>query len=954
MSATTRGAALSAVCLALLLAPGEVRAQGATPPTPPPQSASEAAAAKLISGGRPRDALLELDRAWTEYQRANDRLGMARVGLTRSAALAALGQIDEARTHAERSRQLGADHPLTLVTALSQLITMAVGRGDLGTAESYVKEALAAAARTGDGRTEIRLRQLQARVLDAGGRPAEAVARMREAIAIADKLGDDRLRIETRGAVSTFLLELSQYDEALAAAQEGHAIARTHPLARVRAGALYYLAQANNHVWNLDRAAALWPETLDAYREASDQRGLAVAMIQSVNTWFALGDFDRAATEGAQAVDLLGRVGLSAYTAEVSARVALSESRRGRLDEAARWSARARAALPTTHVARHLYVHNDLGLVAIDLGRFDEARSDFARVQQVAGDVGNVEYQWRAGWGFGRTAVAAGTPDDAVPHLERVIGVIERLRQTIPAASERAAFMTQRVAPYETLVEALLDARAPASADRASRALEVAERARSRALADLLAESRARITNPDLLAVRQQEVAFGGRFSTIQKRVIAATDDAARAAAIRDLEQAEHEYETLVSRVRRESPAYAALAYPQPLAAAELSAMLAADEVLVEFLVTPKRGFAWAVRRDRLESAAIPGQEQLEPQLRLLQAVLSSDDAPAVRRLGAHLYDQLLAPLASTVAGARRIIVVPDGVLQRLPFALLRSGDRWLIETHAVVTAPSATVLAHLRQRARVPAPRPLLAFAAPTVDAAATRSVLDVPTGGLGTLATAGAEVRDASRLMRARPEDTLIGAAAAERVLRSPDAQQYRVLHVAAHAVVDEMVPRRSAVLLTGGGDDDGLLQVNEIANLSLNADLVVLATCRSQVGRLIRGEGLLSLSRAFMHAGARSVMATLWDVPDRETSTLMRRFYERLAEGRPPDEALRTAQLAAIAAGGRSASPSAWAGFVLTGDTTSPILPEATGQPWPRAAGVGVVAVIMLVLAVAARRG
>jgi CHAT domain-containing protein len=231
---------------------------------------------------------------------------------------------------------------------------------------------------------------------------------------------------------------------------------------------------------------------------------------------------------------------------------------------------------------------------------------------------------------------------------------------------------------------------------------------------------------------------------------------------------------------------------------------------------------------------------------------------------------------------------------------------------------------------------------------------VLDAPAASLGTLALASQEVHDARRLLGARQEDTLVGPAATEMVLKTVDARRYRILHFAAHAVVDEIVPRRSAVLLTASDRDDGLLQVNEIANLSLNADLVVLAACRSQLGRLVRGEGLLSLSRAFIHAGARGVMATLWDVSDSETAWLMRRFYEEIGDGRAPDEALRRAQLSAIEAGGARASPAQWAAFVMAGEAGSPIFAASDRRltSWVPAA-TGIVVLLGLVLAAYRKR-
>jgi CHAT domain-containing protein len=324
----------------------------------------------------------------------------------------------------------------------------------------------------------------------------------------------------------------------------------------------------------------------------------------------------------------------------------------------------------------------------------------------------------------------------------------------------------------------------------------------------------------------------------------------------------------------------------------------------------------------------------LATQVLLLQALLAANDESSIRRLGSRLYDQLIAPAGDALRGVRRLIIVPDGPLQRVPFALLRSGDRWLIERHILTMAPSATILDHLRRSPATRADRPLLALAAPDASPGHAR-VMDMRAQELGTLTHAAQEVEDAAAIVRASSNDSRIGPAATEQVLKSADAGAYRIVHLAAHAVVDEMVPRRSAVLLTPGGSDDGLLQVNEIANLSLSADLVVLAACRTNAGRLIRGEGLLSLSRAFMHAGARAILATSWKVADRETAWLMREFYQGLGDGLAPDEALQRAQRRAIASGGRNAAPANWGAFLIIGEARTPIIAplNATSSSWIR---------------------
>jgi CHAT domain-containing protein len=159
------------------------------------------------------------------------------------------------------------------------------------------------------------------------------------------------------------------------------------------------------------------------------------------------------------------------------------------------------------------------------------------------------------------------------------------------------------------------------------------------------------------------------------------------------------------------------------------------------------------------------------------------------------------------------------------------------------------------------------------------------------------------------------VVGADASERFLKTADLRSYGVLHLAAHAVVDGARPERSAVVLAPGApEEDGLLQMREIVDLDLGGKLVVLAACRSSSGAILRGEGPLSLARAFFQAGAGTVVGSLWALRDQEAAALMDGFYRALAHGEPAAVALARAQRERIAAGAPAA---AWSGVVLLGD-------------------------------------
>ena len=190
------------------------------------------------------------------------------------------------------------------------------------------------------------------------------------------------------------------------------------------------------------------------------------------------------------------------------------------------------------------------------------------------------------------------------------------------------------------------------------------------------------------------------------------------------------------------------------------------------------------------------------------------------------------------------------------------------------------------------------------------------------------------------------LDGAAASERAVKSLDLRGYGLLHVAAHAVADSARPERSAVLLTpGDAREDGLLQSREIEQLDLSGGIVVLSACQSAAGVVQRGEGVLSLARAFFTAGAHAVIGSRWPIRDDDAAWFFGAFYRHLGTGVSLAAALRLAKRDAIAA---DRPARAWAGVVLLGSgdlRPQPLHPPATSAPRPTLLVLVIVAVAML---------
>ena len=953
--------ALALAGLAALFVPSAVSAAGqesARRARAPEAHALVDRAEGLIGKGRTAEALAALARADARFQQAGDRYGEARVELLRGVVERGHANLDAAETHARRARDLAHDAGLESVEvkALRLLATLAGDRGRPDEAAARLDEALPLARAAGWGSYALIL-EVAGRNARERGRPEASLDLLARAIDAARRADDAGTQIRAYGARSTTLLGLGRFDEGLENAQQAYTLAQGVANVSLKASAVFGLAQAEGNLGNLERAAELWTEAIGLYREAHLQIGVALATKQRMEVWSALGDMDRAAEDGRTALAMYERTGSAGTMTESLARLALIEVNRGRRDEAAALIARADALVAATPRARRAFTENDLALASLKLGRRDEAAARFTRVLALARESANREYEWRAHFGLGLVALADGRPADAAADLQAARADVETLRRTLPYAAERAAFMRERLEPAGALVEALMAQSHEPGDAFARRALAVAESARGRALSDLLAESRARLTDPRLARVRAEETAAAARLSDVQKVLLTATSDAARDAARARLERAELEFDEFIVRLHRENPAYASLAYPASRSVDGLQAILGPDEAIVEFSIGEDGGYAWVVRRGTVGSYRTPGRAALAERLRLLQGLVGSGDAQALAALGRELYGEILAPAGPALDGVTRLVLVPDGPLLRLPFALLRMPDgRWLVERFVLAEAPSATVFAELRADRSRTGPDALFAVAAPG-GGSSVRAAEGLYEPGVlpdTPLAHAAEEAHDvadslwwASGARRVEPDAT-------EGFVKAASLDRYRIVHFAAHALVDDEVPRRTAIVLEPDEKEDGLLQMNEIANLSLDADLVVLASCRSHVGRLVRGEGFLSLSRTFMYAGARAVVATLWAVDDRDTSRLMRAFYDGLADGQPADVALRAAQVEMLRGGGSGARADRWAAFVVSGDATRSIVVPTRGRRLAEVGGLALGLALGLWLTVVGWKG
>ncbi|HEX6648884.1 MAG TPA: CHAT domain-containing protein [Pyrinomonadaceae bacterium] len=556
--------------------------------------------------------------------------------------------------------------------------------------------------------------------------------------------------------------------------------------------------------------------------------------------------------------------------------------------------------------------------------------------------------------------------------IEQGLGALESVRTSVKSQQMRASFLATAKNYYELETDVLmrLHQQHPADGFDAA-AFTSSERGRARSLLELLAESGAEIregVDSSLLAREKELRESIADKAERQIRLLSGkhTDEDADKAA-KEIDALTNDYEQVLARIRETSPRYAALTQPQPLSLKEIQTrVLDSDTVLLEYGLGEERSFLWAVTQSSITTFELPKREAVETAARKLYEIVTErnrvvkdetleqkrsrierSDAD-YQRASLALSNMLLQPAASQLKG-KRLLFVGDGVLQYVPFAALPAPDsagRLLVLDHEIINLPSASVMAVLRQETsgRQQAAKTLAVLADPVFqnddprinevgkgapaksqpETQSTEAYRSAKESGLDSFVRLRFTRQEADEIARFAPADKRLEAldfAASRANATSAALDQYQIVHFATHGLINNRHPELSGIVLSlvdeKGKPQNGFLRLYEIYNLKLGADLVVLSACQTAVGEEIRGEGLLGLTRGFMYAGAPRVVATLWQVDDRATSELMKRFYQKmLGEGLRPAAALKAAQVS-MQTDKRWSSPHYWAAFTLQGE-------------------------------------
>lgn len=863
--------------------------------------------AALHLDGQMELALAHLDQAAAEFTSLGQPLTAAATQVSRLHALAVLGRYDEALECGLQARDVFVTHGDNLAAGKIEqnLGNIYFRRDAYRQAEQLYRAARERYVAVGD---QIQLAQIDnclASALTWQHQFRAATQLYEQALARAEAAGLEVTQAEIESNLGGQAMFQGRYDRALDYLERSRrrytALDMPHEAATIEKE----LADAYLELNLAPEAAAIYARVGPLFAELGMQAEQAWALTHYSRACLLLNRLDEAYTLLVEARALHANEGNAIGEAMAALIEAQLYSIEGDYEWAALTAAQAEAPFAAANAWEWLLLARWLRAEAIRaLGRAREAELLLAAVLREAERQTLPQVALRCYTSLGLLAATLGNKVQAETAFKQAVTLIETLRAPLPAEEFYTAFMADKLTPYTELACLCL---ADGSPERVIEALDYVERARSRALVDMLRgvlpfRPKPRDAFESELLTRLEELRHELNWFYSQLNHLPQEDVIPNPATLTALQEAAREREVAILETTRQlqQRGQSNLTPLEPLQIEQVQQSLGPDTALVEYFSLDGQLLAFLVTNQRVEVVRRLGDEAgVEAELKQLRFQLDALRYGAerlrphlaqligrVRHYLKSLYDVLLGPLESRL-GNRRLVIAPHRALHYVPFHALYNGSNYVVERREVCYTPSATVLQHCLARS----------FRSPQ------RAVL------LGVPAPQAPRVRDeVSALASLFPDATVLLDQQATLAALREQAPSADVLHLACHGQFRPDNPLFSSLRL-----GDGWLTVRDAYNLDLPGGLVTLSACETGLNAVAPGDELIGLVRGFLSAGAPSLLVSLWTVDDESTATLMTHFYTCLRAGDGPAAALRQAQCQALKT---SPHPFFWSPFILFG--------------------------------------
>ncbi|MEG5141214.1 CHAT domain-containing protein [Microcoleus sp. AT8-B6] len=838
------------------------------------------------------------------------------------------------------------------------------GLGEKQKALEYYSQSLPLSRATGDrGGEAITLNNIGS-VYSELGEKQKALEYFSQSLPLRRAVGDRRGEAVTLTNIATVYSGLGEKQKALEYYSQSLPLFQATGDRGGEAVTLTSIGSVYSELGEKQKALEYYSQSLPLRRAVGDRSGEATTLTNIGSVYSALGEKQKALEYYSQSLPLFQATGYRGGEATTLNNIGSVYSALGEKQKALEYYSQSLPLRRATGDRRGeaTTLHN-IGRVYSDLGEKQKALEYYSQSLPLFRATGDRRGEATTLYGIAYAKRAQGNLTEALTNIESSLKIIENLRTKIASPELRSSYFATVQNHYEFYIDLLMQLhKTNPKSGYDTKALEASERSRARSLLELLQESNANIRegiSPDLL---QQEKSVQQQLDDIEKqRIETISSPNPNATKIDEIDKQRlallQQYQEVQTKIRTASPRYAALTQPQPLTLPEIQKqILDENTILLQYSLGKDRSYLWVVTSTGVTSYELPKRADIETAaknfLETITSPIQRDIPQQVAQASANLGQVILQPAAAQL-GNKRLLIVPDGVLHYTPFQALNisqtAGQNTnvpLIVEHEIITLPSASTLAILRQNYgdRKPPSRNLAILADPVFSpederikgkiTQATTEKLEANNLGLNQslrasnrqwpperLAFTRQEAQTISSLFPSASSTQKIDFDASRTTATDGSLANYQIVHFATHGLANSQNPELSGIVMSMVDDKgnlvNGFLRLTDIFNLKLAANLVVLSACQSGMGQNVRGEGMVGLTRGFMYAGAQRVAVSLWNVDDEGTSVLMQKFYQKMVQQKlAPAAALRAAQIEMMQEE-KWKSPYYWAAFTLQGE-------------------------------------
>lgn len=710
-------------------------------------------------------------------------------------------------------------------------------------AEQYIRESLAIREDLGNPNLlDIAYHNL-AWNFELQGKTDSAIIYYQKSLELSRMLGNPYEITQTLENIGGLYAQSGDFDNALGYLNEAIAINREIDRPISTAEGLLRVARIAVRNNDLENATAFYNEALEATRKTDDVRLLSSLYLDMANLEFLKGQYDEA-KEYIEMADIIS-------------------SDRG-------------------FKTRQIRAHNLLGRLYETEGDLQQSLSEYRKAYHLSSSSSITERinpSKRLARAYNKVS-----SDSAFLYADRAFSLIDSVRTNVAGLAFRSGFFSQHAGFYNEVASWYIS-----RDNNSQKAFDLIEAAKARVLMDELAEAQEKIyetlDESTLIKKQQKSKQIDRLYSQL------ADASANEKEAIQDqLKDLEFEYQSFLNQIQVSNVSLKDFKYPKPVSLKEAQEMLDTESAILEFAFSDERLIRLFITENSISGSVLNPENTLIAREYLTEYVRSYRNAitnehsiDTIQELGSVLNTHLIpAEVFETENKITNLVIVPDGPLTFLPFETLRNNNRYLIEDFSIKYLPSASIYSFISEPHRATS-FDLLALAGSGFEDSDEPARRTSSQASFASLPSTLLEVDSIS--VNFINSKVLKNDDVTEANLKSHDLSNFRFIHFATHAEVNESTPSQSGLLLSKKADveslfgEDGYLNSREISGLRLNADLVTLSACNTGMGRVVTGEGLLGLQRSFLSAGASSVMVSLWSVFDRSTSVFMSNFYKQM---------------------------------------------------------------------------